>query len=114
MGWWIITSEESSRADEKEQTPIYKQNIDLSKRHKEKVELTNISLSTNKSEGLDYKKKDEISRKPEDVFLNDSNNEVKKIKVQEADSNDENCIEEILEDIGDEYEEEEREVGIGL
>ncbi len=63
---------------------------------------------------MDYKKKDEISRKPEDVFLNDSNNEVKKIKVQEADSNDENCIEEILEDIGDEYEEEEREVGIGL
>ena len=63
---------------------------------------------------MDYKKKDEISRKPENVFLNDSNNEVKKIKVQEADSNDENCIEEILEDIGDEYEEEEREVGIGL
>ena len=63
---------------------------------------------------MDYKKKDEISRKPEDVFLNDSNNEVKKIKVQEADSNDENCIEEILEDIGDEYEEEQREVGIGL
>ena len=63
---------------------------------------------------MDYKKKDEISRKPEDVFLNDSNNEVKKVIVQEADSNDENCIEEILEDIGDEYEEEEREVGIGL
>lgn len=98
----------------KQQTVSYLRNIELSKRNEERVELTNISLSTNKSKSLECKKKDEISKKPEDVFLNDSNNEVKKVIVQEGDSNDENYIEEILEDIGDEYEDEERVVGIGL